>query len=215
MPKEAVNIKGTPQGLVILLDPNRNFEDIKSGLINKMESARGFFTGAKFTLYAGKQLVPEEQSELEAICKGYGLIPVPGAHWIKGQRPNARPPKSADQNHTSPGEHALLIKRTLRSGHRVTYRGHITILGDVHPGAEVVAGGSVVVLGTCSGFVHAGAGHNPEAFVLAAAMQRAQIRIMDQVLFETPDHLTGGPLIAKLGPDGVTLSRYDRIGASA
>lgn len=212
MPKEAVNIKGTPQGLVILLDSNRNFEDIKNGLINKMESARGFFTGAKFTFYTRKQLIPEEQSELEAICKGYGLIPIPATHWLKGPRSNAPANEHTGQNHNPPGEQALLVKRTLRSGHRVTYHGHITILGDVHPGAEVVAGGSVVILGTCSGFIHAGTGPNPEAFILAAAMQRAQIKIMDRVLFETPVHLTGGPLIAKLGTGGVTISRCDRAG---
>lgn len=207
MPNEAVNIKGTRQGLVILLDANRNFEDIKAGLKNKIESAHGFFTGAKFMLHGVKTLFPAEINELEAICKAYGLIPNPDARWPLEQRPKATP-GIAKKKTALPGEPALLVNRTLRSGQIAAYYGHITVLGDVHPGARVVAGGNVIIFGNCSGHVHAGGEQNRQAYILAMSMRRAQLKIADKLLLETPDHLPGIPVIAKVIRDEIFLSRH-------
>src|SRR6476661_4379615 len=42
---------------------------------------------------------------------------------------------------------ALFVRRTLRSGMRIHHDGDVCILGDVNAGAEIVAGGDVVVWG--------------------------------------------------------------------
>jgi len=207
LPNKAVDIKGTRQGLVILLDANRDFEDIKAGLKNKMESARGFFTGAKFTLHGEKTLFPAEINELEAICKAYGLIPNPDARWPLEQLPQATP-GTANKKTALPGEPALLVKRTLRSGQIAAHHGHVTVLGDVHPGARVVAGGNVIIFGNCSGHVHAGGERNRQAYILAMSMRRAQLKIADKLLMETPGHLPGIPVIAKVIRNEIALSRY-------
>lgn len=51
---------------------------------------------------------------------------------------------------------AILVHRTLRGGQRVEHRGSVVVLGDVNPGAEVIAGGDVVVWGRLRGTVEAG-----------------------------------------------------------
>lgn len=209
MPKEAVNIKGTIQGLVILFDPERGFEDLKAGLKYKMESSRGFFTGAKCTLYGGKNLVPSEMDELEAICREYGLVPDPGVQWPPGRPKQARKSEAAFKKRNLPGDPALLVKRTLRSGQVVTHPGHITVLGDVHPGAEVVAGGSVLVMGTCSGFIQAGAGGDINACILARSIREAHLRIGDKTLIVSGDRPTGGPVTARLKQNQVIIENYE------
>jgi septum site-determining protein MinC len=55
------------------------------------------------------------------------------------------------------GEQAVLVRRTLRSGFSLKHPGHIIVIGDVNPGAEIVAGGDVLVWGHLRGLVHAGA----------------------------------------------------------
>jgi Septum formation inhibitor MinC, C-terminal domain len=55
----------------------------------------------------------------------------------------------------------------------------VVILGDVNPGAEVVAGGDVIVMGALRGVVHAGAGGNPDAIVWAKPIASPQIRLAD------------------------------------
>ncbi len=63
--------------------------------------------------------------------------------------------KSKERSKT---EEIKLIKKTLRSGDKVTSTGDLVIMGDVNPGAEVEAGGDVFVLGSLRGFVRAGIG---------------------------------------------------------
>ncbi|HPZ05539.1 MAG TPA: septum site-determining protein MinC, partial [Clostridiales bacterium] len=60
------------------------------------------------------------------------------------------------------------------------------VLGDVNPGAEVVATGNVVVMGSLRGMVHAGADGNKEAIVAALSLQPTQLRIAD-VITRPPD----------------------------
>ena len=42
MGRDTVVFKGTRNGLVIVLDPNREYEEIRNTLLKKMEAAKGF-----------------------------------------------------------------------------------------------------------------------------------------------------------------------------
>ena len=212
MPKEAIDIKGTRQGLVILLDPKLDFEDIKSGLKNKMESSSGFFSGAKFMLYRENQLFPSEKNELESICKAYGLIPNPEAQWPPVTTKTGDNTEITVNNHeinkySMPGETALLIKHTLRSGQMVNYNGHVTVLGDIHPGAKVLAGGNIIVMGTCSGFAHAGQFGNQKAYIMALRIKNAYLKIAEQILSLNQQKQIG-PVVASINNNGITIDDY-------
>jgi septum site-determining protein MinC len=92
-----------------------------------------------------------------------------------------------------PAASALLMQETLRSGRSVYYEGDIVILGDVNPGAEVVAGGHVVVWGRLRGLVHAGANGDPSALICALDLAPTQLRIADQIAVD-PDHGRQAPV---------------------
>ncbi len=72
---------------------------------------------------------------------------------------------------------AVLVRRTLRSGQTVRHTGHVVVIGDVNPGAEIIAGGDVVVWGRLRGTVHAGAGGDDDAVVCALVLAPTQLRI--------------------------------------
>jgi len=213
LPKEAINIKGTKQGLVILLDPIEDFEDIKAGLKSKMESSSGFFSGAKFTLYRENKLFPTEINELESICKAYGLIPNPEAQWpptpsIINDNLEISVNDNGVNRYSIPGEAALLVHHTLRSGQLIDYNGHVTVLGNVHPGAKVLAAGNIVVMGTCSGFVHAGQFGNQQAYILALRIKNAHLRIAKQIYYLNSNQSVTGPVIAAVNDNEITLTDY-------
>jgi septum site-determining protein MinC len=75
----------------------------------------------------------------------------------------------------------VLIRRTLRSGQVVQYPGHVVVIGDVNPGAEIIAGGDVVVWGKLRGIVHAGATGDDEAVVCALSLAPPQLRIGNHI----------------------------------
>jgi septum site-determining protein MinC len=57
----------------------------------------------------------------------------------------------------------------------------VVILGDVNPGAEVIAGGNVVVWGKLRGVVHAGATGNERSVVCALDLTPTQLRIASHI----------------------------------
>ncbi|MHB1610790.1 MAG: septum site-determining protein MinC [Sulfobacillus sp.] len=80
----------------------------------------------------------------------------------------------------------LLIRRTLRSGQNVRFYGNVVVLGDVNPGAEITAGGDIIVMGWLRGMAHAGAEGNEKAMVSAFRLNPTQLRIA-QYIARGPD----------------------------
>jgi septum site-determining protein MinC len=97
----------------------------------------------------------------------------------------------------------LYLKQTLRSGQTVSHKGDLVIVGDVNPGAEIMAEGDITVWGSLRGIAHAGIGANTEAEIRALNLQPIQIRIAHAIA-RAPDrpritYANGtGPEIARI-----------------
>jgi septum site-determining protein MinC len=66
---------------------------------------------------------------------------------------------------------------TLISGKSVHYPGNVILIGDINPGAEIIAEGNIVVMGRILGFVHAGSAGLESAVIVANLLKPTQIRI--------------------------------------
>ena len=77
------------------------------------------------------------------------------------------------------GKHGQFYRGILRSGQKIEVDGSFMILGDVNPGAQIIAGGNVVVLGSLKGTVYAGYPKDRNAIVAALVMEPMQIQIGD------------------------------------
>ncbi len=75
----------------------------------------------------------------------------------------------------------LLVQRSLRSGQNVNFDGNVVVLGDVNPGAEIIASGHVLVMGALRGMVHAGATGEDTATVTALTLSPTQLRIASHI----------------------------------
>jgi septum site-determining protein MinC len=105
-----------------------------------------------------------------------------------GRKPEVAPPELQNEDEEEYsietdliGDEAILLHRTLRSGYSIRHPGHVTIIGDVNPGAEIVAGGNVIVWGRLRGVVHAGATGDEKAVVCALDLSPTQLRIAGQI----------------------------------
>lgn len=104
----------------------------------------------------------------------------------------------------------VLIKRTVRCGQLIQFEGNVVVMGDVNPGAEIVASGSIVIMGVLRGIVHAGAKGNEEATVSAFRLQPTQLRIANHITrapdgeYPSPDH----PEIARVRDGVVVIEVY-------
>jgi septum site-determining protein MinC len=107
-------------------------------------------------------------------------------------------------------DNTILVRRTLRSGQKVHFDGNVVVVGDVNPGAEIVASGHIIVLGTLRGVVHAGAAGDERAAVLAFRLQPTQLRIANHIT-RPPDDESAGPEqpeIARIKDNVVTIEVF-------
>ena len=72
---------------------------------------------------------------------------------------------------------AMIVRGLVRSGESLRHPGDLVVLGDVHPGSEVVADGAIVVLGALKGLPHAGASGDGKAAIIALEIASPRLRI--------------------------------------
>ena len=74
---------------------------------------------------------------------------------------------------------ARIVYATLRSGQKIETDHSLVIMGDVNSGAEIIAGGDIIVLGTLRGVAHAGAYDETGGgrIIFALNLQATQLRI--------------------------------------
>lgn len=173
--------------------------------------------GVAVTVEAGRRtLTRADLRELEEIFVGrHGaalLQVVEGGRGKGSAREAAAWRRSRSQPPALPPAHleTLLVKRTIRSGQRIRFGGNVVILGDINPGAEVVAAGDIVVMGTVRGVAHAGATGNQEAIVAAFRLRPTQLRI-GGVIGRAPDGEAvepDAPEVARVRDGMVVIERY-------
>ncbi len=110
-------------------------------------------------------------------------------------KPEPQPGTKAVAKPAPEGETMLVINRTLRSGQEIRTPGSVLICGNINAGAQVIAGGSIDIRGTCRGLVHAGAGGDTSAFIIADRLMPIQIRIADRIA-TLPDGAVKTPAVA-------------------
>ena len=188
-------IKGIGDKLVISL-PDGEWQEVIPGLLQGLDERGDFFKGAKIAL----QLQDREISadELEALrqhlaareIRLWALITTSESTRAAAAQLGLKLDIAAGERHHDAeaphesellGDEAVLLGRTLRSGQRLHYPGHVVVLGDVNPGAEIVAGGHVVVWGRLRGTVHAGAAGDEQATVCALDLMPTQLRIAGHI----------------------------------
>lgn len=195
-----VSFKGTRDGLAITFGEG-TWHQVLHELAAQLNrpNAQSFFQGARVFLETGERALDVAQiEELIALLAQHhmSLMAVSGESRTREAFDQVRatmpaPPESLAEETsvalTPPaasnafGKHALLIQRTVRSGQNINYAGTILVIGDVNPGAQVIAEGDVIVWGKLRGVVHAGAAGDDNAMVGALILAPTQLRIGKQI----------------------------------
>ena len=188
---DSIVIKGIKDGLLVTVGDAGEWRDVQPVLLQKLADGGDFFRGAKLVLQVGNRplravdlgklrdhlsdlsmtlgTVLSESSLTRSTSQALGLaveLPMPPLPEIDPEMPR---------------QTAVVVKQTLRSGRSVNYPGSVTIIGDVNPGAEVVAGGDVLIWGRAYGIIHAGAEGDESAVVCALELSPTQLRIAGMI----------------------------------
>jgi septum site-determining protein MinC len=226
MATKAVTIKGTSDGLTITLG-----EGALQAVLGEMEadlsSRATFFVGGRVALRVGdRPLSVEQLQDIGATMERIGITlwAVEGMHPTTitaaqelGLETSLHPaaPRAPATPEPFPRDEmaGVVVRRTLRSGQALHHAGHITLIGDVNPGAELVAGGDIVVWGKLRGTAHAGAMGDDEAVICALQLVPSQIRIASHIA-RPPDRgrPPKTPEIASVQKGRIVVERWDKTG---
>lgn len=234
--ENSISIKGTREGLTITLGSG-DVRGILHELTQHLKTKGAFFRGGRVALKVGDRAI--EQGEMSAIsallaehqmilrtvvttdrttqqsAKALGLrlvvegpLPEQATQEADGPAPVAASPTASSSGESR----GLLIRRRCRSGQVIRHTGHVVVIGDVNVGAEISAGGDIVVWGRLQGTAHAGFMGNREAVVCALDLSPLQLRIGDLVARPGENEHAGGPSpeMASVRDERIVVERWDR-----
>jgi septum site-determining protein MinC len=187
-----VQIKGMREVLLVSLG-DASWPVLQRALMERIEQQPSFFLGARLALDVGNQILHvaelttlRDQLSERGITLWAILSNSPATEntsQILGLATRIHKPRPQEMQAAKgiDDETALWVNKTLRSGMRIEFASHVVIFGDVNMGAEVIAGGSIIVWGRLRGVVHAGAQGNRDAVVCALDLSPTQLRIADEI----------------------------------
>jgi septum site-determining protein MinC len=129
--------------------------------------------------------------------------------------PDPPPARSGTALHVvEPLPSTLYHAATLRGGQVLHHTGNIVVVGDVNPGAELIASGDILVFGRLGGIAHAGAQGDDTARIFALDLAPTQLRIATSIAAEAEPKRRSAPLPeAAVARDGrIIVLTLDRLG---
>lgn len=213
---QSVVIKGNRYGISVFLDPQADFETLIQEVAAKFRESSRFFRGAKMALsFEGKKLSDEQQREVADTITANSQVEI---LCILDQDEEKERLYQAAIERRMQNEKANVgrfYKGTLRNGQVLESEGSVVILGDVNPGAKVIAVGNVIVLGALKGTACAGITGNEKVFIAALEMEPTQLRIGNALgrggdTKERRKKQQLKPMIAFVGDGGIYVEELSR-----
>jgi septum site-determining protein MinC len=218
-----VQIKGIREGLLVIAGDG-DWEEVRGSLLDELDRQSGFLKGARVALDVGSHVLKavdlgalrDALSEREVILWAVLSNSLTTEQTAQTLGLATRLSKPRLERETRPldtsvqsGEKAVLVRRTLRSGYSLQFPGHVVVIGDVNPGAEVIASGDVLVWGRLRGMVHAGAEGNEDAIVCALDLIPTQLRIAGQIAITPQRRGKPQPEMARLKDGQVVAEAWN------
>lgn len=190
--KGPAEFKGKLNGLYLNVDTNESYSRIMTHLKKILEESGAFYKGSKIIGLTGQKFTYKQKAEIEDLLfNQYGIEVESLEEEISEIRKMPEPepvqiPVPVDEPSQVVKDHVIeksktsdtkFVFGTLRSGKSVHYPGNVVLIGDINPGAEIIAEGNIVVMGRILGFVHAGSAGLESAVIVANLLKPTQIRI--------------------------------------
>lgn len=230
--RDSVAFKGNQGRLELHVAPGVDYQSGRESILDKLAAKRSFFAGSACVNVVGDGWNEEQRKELSntlreefgMLCVEFGeMAPnMPMEDSIRRERGQSRPAAKVSAEppldlRSSVGAcrecNAMFVQETVRNGQRIAYDGDIVVCGDVNFGGELVATGSIAVMGALRGVAHAGSAGDETAIVTAYRLQPQQLRIGAQIAI-APDgeqEEVGYPEIASVFQGTITIRPASRV----
>lgn len=182
-------IKGFREGLLVSMGEG-DWQNLADELLAQIDGNLEFFEGAKIAIDVDeRKLKAAEVSRLRdkladrkvtlfaILSKSAATETVAETFGLSTNKSDLKSGANELPRALHGGENALLLRRTLRSGASVKFAGDVIVDGDVNPGAEITASGSIYVWGKLRGTAHAGIEGSKNEVIAALEIETSNLRI--------------------------------------
>lgn len=201
-----VTIKGLRDGLLVIFGEQPWITQLHE-LEAKLEANANFFRGGRIALDVRNIILTKDDiKRVNALLTQYEVtlwallaqqaVTARNADALGYATTIADRPRQARETATSDieesaitstdGTDGLLVRRLVRSGQVLRHPGHIVVIGDVNPGAQLIAGGDIIVWGKLQGLAHAGALGDSNAVICALSFLPGIVKIADATRSQAP-----------------------------
>lgn len=219
MSKSRIRFTGVDYGLLVRMDWEVPLSQLLVEVEEHIQKSPTFFADAKVFLEVDTRPVLQyEMEQLSVVLSRHGLTlqgVVSAASRIEGisrHQPSApEPPKVIAP--LINGKEAMVVEhRTVRSGEKVASESHLIIMGDVNPGAEVIAENNIIVWGSLKGTAYAGVPNHEDAVIAALHLSPIQLRIAGYIA-RSPDArpvTAAVPELARIDQNEIVVESWER-----
>lgn len=206
-----VRLKGVGDSLWVTFDPDLPVERLKKELATIFERIRHLAINARIVLDPGEDRTEEKLiEELGAFLQqefrvGTFSVPIRNKPQPEVHEVRAKDVGNAWLNYNSD---ALVIAGRVRSGQKIQAKKHLIILGDLNPGAEAIAGGDIIILGSLLGTAAAGQPDNEESIIMAMDFRPTQVQIGGFVAAGTSASAGNIPEFAQVENNAIVVLDY-------
>ena len=141
-----VRLKGTKQGIVLIVDLNHSLSGLKSDLTALLKETSEYFNKNAVSLSFNETGELEDAFKIREIQK---LVLDCG--FIIDSKVNIIEEKIIQEK-----SRTKIIRSSLRAGNKFKFDGNIILFGDLNAGAKIEVTGSFICIGNVYGVVHAG-----------------------------------------------------------
>lgn len=205
-----VKLKGVGGGLWVTLDISRPKDELIAETDKLFEKLKHLAVNASVVIDMGDVQGHEEFFTLikTRLIEKFEV----GRVTTSPQKPSA-PTRRIRQRDLSRGwnhhrSDVLMLRGRVRSGQKIETSRHVVIFGDVNPGAEIIAGKDIIVLGKLAGKVHAGNPENEDAIIFALAFEPTVIKIAAVTVTGSEETCHTVPVFASIRDGGILVQDY-------
>ena len=185
-----VIFKGTKDGITVIFDAEAPFDILCEQLEKKVVEAGKFFDHVKTAMaFKGREFTEAEEETLLQIIAKHATMDIT---FVKTDNNELKELSELMAKEMSPSNLTKFHRGSLRNGQKIEFDGSVVVVGDVNPGAEIKAGGNIIILGQLKGMAHAGCKGDADAFITAIFMAPVQLRIAD-IITRFPEENKKGP----------------------
>lgn len=212
--EELVEFKGNKKGIVVNVKRKASFDEIRQGIVDRIESSIGFFNGAKICAIDCDYLNDIQIIQLkEDIMSKFDIDFIEESELLRvSEEFQTKYVNNMRSGDNIEFEGDVVVMTDMKPGCQVLTTGNAVIMGNVSTGAKVISNGNVIVMGKVEGFIHAGARGNKNAYIVANCFNPKVLKISSYIAEAPEEEYSNSkninPEIAFISNDTIVIENY-------